>query len=234
MNQVDPSLPDDFDNTVKLFPLPNLVLFPGVVQALHLFEPRYRQLMSDAVEGDGLISIALMQPPTKRDLLDAADLCRTVCIGKIVTHVRLDDGRFNLLLMGIRRARLIREINQGKLYRMAEVELVTEIFQGSPRDGRQLREAVVRQFRTLTERRPQVDVAALDQLLESEIPLGQLLDLISYSSGAEPREQQAVLDELNIIRRGRLVLDLLQHQQELAHSTPAKRAPDFPPGFSLN
>ncbi len=234
MNQVDPALPDDFDNTVKLFPLPNLVLFPGVVQALHLFEPRYRQLLSDAIQGDGLISMALMQSPRKPDLPDAADLCRTVCIGKVVTHVRLDDGRFNVLLMGIRRARLVREINQGKLYRMAEVELVTEIFQGSPRDERQLREGVVRQFRNLTERRPSIDVAALDQLLESEIPLGQLLDLITYSSGAEPNQQQAVLDELDINRRGRLVLELLQRQHELAQTTRARPVSDFPPGFSLN
>ena len=53
---------DSFDGVARLFPLPNLVLFPQVVQGLHVFEPRYRQLMADALAGDGLVTLVLLKP----------------------------------------------------------------------------------------------------------------------------------------------------------------------------
>ena len=60
---VDLTLPHNFENKVRLFPLPNLVLFPGVMQGLHVFEPRYRQLMDDALAADHLITMAVLKTP---------------------------------------------------------------------------------------------------------------------------------------------------------------------------
>ena len=58
----DPLTLENFTGTVRLFPLPNLVLFPNVAQPLHVFEPRYRQLMADSLAADRLIAMALLQP----------------------------------------------------------------------------------------------------------------------------------------------------------------------------
>src|SRR3954465_8007381 len=91
---------DDFGGTARLFPLPNLVLFPSVVQPLHVFEPRYRQLMVDALAEDRLIAMALLQPGWEDDYHKRPPIYPGVCIGRIFKEEKLEDGRFNLLLQG--------------------------------------------------------------------------------------------------------------------------------------
>src|SRR5947208_11484422 len=90
----------NFDGRVRLFPLPNLVLFPRVVQPLHVFEPRYRQLMADALDTDRLIAMALLRPGWEADYEKAPPLHPTVCLGRIQQEERLGDGRYNFLLQG--------------------------------------------------------------------------------------------------------------------------------------
>src|SRR5947209_17017865 len=89
-----------FDGTARLFPLPNLVLFPQVIQPLHIFEPRYRQMTADALDDDRLIALALLQPGWEPDYGGTPPLFASACLGKIVADQCLPDGRFNLLLRG--------------------------------------------------------------------------------------------------------------------------------------
>src|ERR1700692_4837672 len=98
-----------FAGTVRLFPLPNLVLFPHVMQPLHIFEPRYRQMAADALAGDRLIAPVLLQTGWEADYEGRPAIYSMACLGRIVAEQRLDDGRFNLLLRGICRARLSKE-----------------------------------------------------------------------------------------------------------------------------
>ena len=102
LNHADLSLPDGFANIVRLFPLPNVVLFPGVVQALHLFEPRYRVLMDDALAADELITMAYLKPDSvPTEAVDGQpEISKIVCVGKILSHTLLDDGRYNVFLVG--------------------------------------------------------------------------------------------------------------------------------------
>ena len=87
--------PRDFCGTARLFPLPNLVLFPHVVQPLHVFEARYRQMTADALAGDGLIAVVTL----KADEDEAADrpaVESVACVGRIIWHEEFPDGRYNL------------------------------------------------------------------------------------------------------------------------------------------
>src|SRR5215210_7720227 len=91
-------LPDDFAGIVRMFPLPNLVLFPHVVQALHIFEPRYRAMLEDALAGDHLICMSLLQPDWESKYDGRPSVYPVMCIGRVVAHARLEDGRYNILL----------------------------------------------------------------------------------------------------------------------------------------
>jgi Lon protease-like protein len=233
-NKVDLALPNDFNKNVRLFPLPNLVLFPGVIQALHLFEPRYRQLIADALATDELITMSLLRPGWKSELANNPEIYPTVCVGKIVTHARLEDGRYNLLLMGAQRARIIQEIDYDVPYRMAEIEICDEITECSPAEATELRNKIIKQFRNLASRRPHLDEDSLEQLLGEDLSLGRLIDLVCYSSGADPVEQQQVLEASETCRRAEIVISLLQKQNELAQIQLKKSSIDFPPDFSLN
>ena len=231
-NRSDHSLPDGFANEVRLFPLPNLVLFPGVVQALHLFEPRYRALAADALAADELITMALIKPDWSEQDDEIPEIAQTVCVGKILSHTLLDDGRYNMFLVGTNRARIVTELWQDTPYRMAEVEILEDVM-GFAGDLDRLRSQIIEQFRSLANLRSGWDVDALDQFLDDDLSFGHLVDMICYSCGASPMEQQRVLETTELGRRGQIVLDLLKAQIQ-SHREESAAVPDFPPGFSLN
>src|SRR5262249_58348054 len=88
----------NFHGKARLFPLPNLVLFPHVMQPLHIFEPRYRQMTADTLASDRLIALALLRPGWEADYEGKPDLYPVACLGKVVADQKLEDGRYNILL----------------------------------------------------------------------------------------------------------------------------------------
>src|SRR3954469_16142837 len=101
--------PRDFSGTARLFPLPNLVLFPHVTQGLHIFEPRYRQMTADALDGDGLIALVLLNEEAEDETV-RPEIAPVACLGRIIWHEKLYDGRYNLRLHGVSRARIVEEL----------------------------------------------------------------------------------------------------------------------------
>src|SRR5919198_1496235 len=108
-----------FAGTARLFPLPNLVLFPHVVQPLHVFEPRYRQMTAEALAGDRLIALVLLKPGCEEDYDGRPAIHPVACLGRVVAEQLLPDGRYNLLLRGLSRLRLGEELPAGKPFRTA-------------------------------------------------------------------------------------------------------------------
>src|SRR6476469_5242590 len=94
---------------LPLFPLPNVVLFPNVFLPLHIFEPRYREMVADALTADRLIGMVLLRPGWDRDYEGRPPIFPIGCSG-VMTHVeQLDDGRFNIVLRGLERFRVVDE-----------------------------------------------------------------------------------------------------------------------------
>ena len=226
------SLPENFGNVVRLFPLPNVVLFPGIVQALQLFEPRYKALAEDSIASDQLITMALIDSQWKTQQSTVPSIARTVCIGKILSHTKLEDGRYNLFLVGLSRAEIVSELNSEKPYRMAEIRLVEEHL-AEEHELTVLRTEICAKFRKLASYRSGWHQDALDQFLGEDLPLGQLVDMVCYSCGAGIAEQQQVLETVDLVERGNVVLEILAGQIKASESKLGS-AQDFPPSFSLN
>src|SRR5436309_11398401 len=98
---------DQFDGTARLFPLPNLVLFPHVMQPLHIFEPRYREMTAEALQGNRLIAMVLLRPGWEADYAGNPPIHEFACLGKIVADQKVADGRYNILLRGLSRIRIV-------------------------------------------------------------------------------------------------------------------------------
>src|SRR5271163_2101154 len=109
MNE-DKAALQEFKGTARLFPLPNLVFFPHAMQPLHIFEPRYRQMTADALAGDRLIALVLPRPGWEADNTGRPALHPVACVGRILAEQRLSDGRYNILLRGLSRVRIIDEV----------------------------------------------------------------------------------------------------------------------------
>lgn len=221
----------DFSGKARLFPLPNLVLFPHVMQPLHVFEPRYRDLLEDALAGDRLITMAMLTPGWERNYEGRPTLYPMACLGRITAYYRLADGTCNVLLLGVQRVRLVREIKPEHRFREAEVELCEDFYPAYPPPRRkalqrQLHDALLKILPMLPEAQEQ-----LDQLLGSDVPLGVLTDVMSYLLDIDLARKQSLLSELNVYRRTEL---LLAHLSEAAELAANRAALCFPPEFSTN
>ena len=110
-------------SSLPLFPLESVVLFPGVRAPLHIFEPRYRQMMESALRGDRAIGMATVLPEHHEQMAGEPPLFDVGCAGFVEAFERLSDGRFNLLLLGTARFRVLREAPReaGRLFRVAEI-----------------------------------------------------------------------------------------------------------------
>lgn len=224
---------DHFTGKVRLFPLPNFVLFPHVMQPLHIFEPRYRDMLEDALVGDRLLAMALLAPGWEKNYEGRPPIYPMACLGRIITHFRLPDGTYNILVMGLQRVKLLYEIESKQRFREARVEVHEDFYPSQEIDRydclfSQLRKAFTEILPHLPEAYEQ-----LDQLLDSEISLGMLTDIISYMLDADTGKKQELLTEHDVYRRAEMLINLLSiRYEELAESELGSKI--FPPLFSNN
>ena len=224
------ALPSNFTGVVRLFPLPNVVLFPGVIQGLHLFEPRYRKMMEDAIATDNLITISQPQMTPDVDLELSPPLQDHICIGKIITHNLLADGRYNLLLMGVQRARLVEEIVGDLPYRTGRVELVKETCHATVEQVIRSRKLLVAEFFKHSKSVGKFDEDMISNLANPDMPFGMFVDLICYSLNPGIEFLQQVLRTSDIWERCKLLMSQLDTPPPESDSGGQQ----FPPDFSAN
>jgi Lon protease-like protein len=228
----DLSAPGAFDGSTRLFPLPNLVLFPFVIQPLHIFEPRYRAMTADALAGDRLISIVLLRPGWEGDYEGRPALHPVGCLGKIVADQRLDDGRYNLLLRGLRRVKLLDEVPTDRLYRTANVELLQDAGGLGAEAAGALRVRLAEQL----PRWVPPEAAAAEQfrkLLDSDLSVGALCDVFAFALPLDAALKQELLEELDVAKRARRLVAMLRENAPTGGPAPATDR-KFPPDFSAN
>jgi Lon protease-like protein len=217
-----------FRGIARLFPLPNLVFFPNVMQPLHIFEPRYRQMTADALADDKLIALVLPRPGWEKDYAGKPSIYDVACLGKIVADQKLEDGRYNLLLRGMSRIRIVEEVPTIKLYRSAKVELLDDHAGCDAETEATLR----RQFHDLAPRMfPQSGEvkAEFRKILLGATDLGTLTDIVAFALPLGAEVKQGLLAEIDVRRRALTLAAYLE-----AHAPPAEDDRTFPPPFSAN
>ena len=146
-------MPDAFHRKIlPLFPLSNVVLFPGVRAPLHIFEPRYRQMIKAALAADRWIGMIAVHPDHVNEIDGNPPLFSVGCAGVIAESEPLKDGKYNIVLLGTDRFRIQSELPEaaGRLYRVAEVELLEDPLEAAERSRvMALRAGVVELFTRL-------------------------------------------------------------------------------------
>ncbi len=189
---------------IPLFPLAGAILFPRAQLPLHIFEPRYRDMVRDALAGAG--RIGMIQPSGEGD---PPPLFQTGCIGEIVGAEELDDGRYNIVLQGSARFRLIAERDLGTDYRQADVDLAA-FDDSEPEPLASIQRAdVEREARKFGDALGlAVDWSAVGQL-DDEMLVNAIAQVAPFDSGAK----QALLEEPTLAGRADLVVQLMQFQR---------------------
>jgi len=184
---------------ISIFPLPGAVLYPGLQLPLHIFEPRYRAMISDALARDR--RIGMIQPQRS---FEGAPLFQIGCLGRIGEVEALEDGRFNIVLEGEARFRVVRELDVTTAFRQVEAELLDE-----PQDEALSpveRASFEREARRFAEAQGyRVDwesVARLDDI--------SLINGVSQIAPFDPAAKQALLEAPGVGARCELLVQLMQ------------------------
>lgn len=189
---------------IPIFPLPSAVLFPNVLLPLHVFEPRYRQMLADALAGDRVIGMVLLQAGWQNSYEGRPGVFPVGCAG-VITHVEpLDDGRSNIVLRGLTKFRIQNEQNSNP-YRLAEVEPIVETVSRGDRE---------RLF-AIRNRLEEVVLAAVsrgkrERQFPPDIPDEDLVNALAQYLELEPLERQALLECDGVVARAKMLLELLE------------------------
>ncbi len=184
---------------LPIFPLTGAVLFPGMQLPLHIFEPRYRAMVGDALIRDRLIAMIQPQRP-----IEGAPLYAVGCVGRIGEIQAMDDGRYNLILEGTARFRLVRELDVTTAYRQVEAQIYDE-----PEDEtltHAQRGGFEREARAFADRQGySVDWTSVERLDDRS-----LINGVSQIAPFDPASKQALLEAETLTDRCELLVQLMQ------------------------
>ena len=197
---------------LPLFPLPDYFLYPGVVTPLHIFETRYRQMVSDLLDGPGRFVLTAHRPDAPHGEFGPVTLPIGTLV-EILRHERLDDGRFVLLVAALARVRL-REVESARLYRLVDVDTVVDI---DPEDtsAAPLRDGLLEALD---------DRTAGDDDVPEDVTVGRLADLLLHAIEPEPARAAMAYLETDPLARARLALAWHEETPPAADAADAAEA----------
>jgi uncharacterized protein len=190
--------------TLPIFPLPNVVLFPNVFLPLHIFEPRYREMVSTALDEDRLIGMVLLRPGWEGQYDGTPSVYPIGCAG-LITHAEpLPDGRFNIVLQGLEKFRIVDE-DHSRAYRMARVDSIEERMQDVDREA--MREARRKLEALLV---PQPKGRGAEPKVPPSMGDEDLVNALAQYLELEPVEKQALLERDGLLARCHSLIELLE------------------------
>lgn len=184
---------------VPIFPLPDVQLFPHALLPLHVFEPRYRDLVRDAMAGERLLAVATLAPGYEPDYHGRPAVRDVVGVGRIVGHEPLADGRSNIVLRGVARARIDRELPADARYRLVDATTIAD--QRAPGfDDAAARHTLTLLADELARQLPSGG-ETLRELARAHADAGALADVLTAALVTEPDARQQLLETADVAAR---------------------------------
>ncbi len=184
---------------LSIFPLPNAHLFPRAVLPLHVFEPRYRELLADCMAGDRAFAVAMLEPGFEASYGERPAV-RAVCgVGQVIAHEPLGDGRSNILVRGVTRARIVEELPPERAYRQVRAVAMADVV----RDDGELAPAL-HALIVLTDelaRKLPSGGDTLRGLARSQVDPGALADVLAAALVTDSDDRQLLLETVDVRTR---------------------------------
>jgi Lon protease-like protein len=195
---------------LPVFPLPNVVFFPGTLLPLHIFEPRYRAMIRHVMETDQRMAVALLRPGFEPTYEGAPAVHPVMCMGEVVTMQELPDGRSNVLLRGLARVKVLKELTTPHAFRVLEVQVLADEIGGRQGHALATQLATVRQlFGTVVSRVPQLQLTDAGDLFQADADPAYVIDAVASAIPADPERKQELLAERDLVQRGALLSAML-------------------------
>lgn len=207
---------------LAVFPLPSTVLFPGALMPLHIFEPRYREMMADVLASNRRIGIARLKPGFEANYQGRPPIFEICGAGAIVQETKRSDGRYDIVVRGIARVKLVEELPPVESYRRFRAERLYDA--PDQRDGSI--GAWQTKLGSLWEQlRPHLPAGArnLRALVEGTRSAGEVADRVAEALIADPDDRQRLLEELD---PGERLSRLVSRLDEIVSALSPKSARD--------
>jgi uncharacterized protein len=201
-----PASPAAIPAEIPLFPLPETSLFPGVSRPFVIYEPRYREMIADALKGNKVIGMVRLRPGFEQDYEGRPPIYGVGCVGTIQEYDELPDGRYVILLRGLTTFRIVSEdgapANTGKPYRLARIEVVPELLKEEDRLALStLRNRIENALVTLLP----LGVDPPDPSLDDD----EFVNIVAQNFGMPETTRQELLERNSVVERARALADLL-------------------------
>jgi Lon protease-like protein len=204
----DPFTPGSSIDEVAIFPLPQVVLFPGVLMPLHIFEPRYRAMMRDVLSTTGLLAVAQIPEDHGVDRYGQPEIAPICGVGEIIRHEKLPDGRYNIIVQGRARA-LIHELPLNRAYRRGRLTILETKEGGADAAEVRALTATANCFAArVRECHPGFTFS-----LPQKVPCGRIADICAHYLVLDGEERQRLLETLDDGERVRRCLEALMRQE---------------------
>jgi Lon protease-like protein len=193
---------------LKVFPLHGVSILPGTPAPFHVFEPRYKALVGDALDGDRVLAV-----PSLFGKADAHALrppLKAICgAGVIETFDRYEDGRFDIVLRGLARVRLVEELPPAKLYREFRAEVLDDVLPAGGARALQGELEALRQlvFELSTKLPAESGASQLAEAVAQMKDPSSIVDLVAAAAVSDPDDRQEVLEELSVAKRLERVIE---------------------------
>jgi len=208
----------NFSGVVPLFPLSSVVFFPNTLLPLHIFEPRYKEMVNAAINNEKIIGMALLKPGWESDYYGNPDVYDIIGMGRIVSSDVFEDGKINIILYGLKRAK-IQEIITDLPYRLARVDIVENNHDADDEIYRRKIEELIHKWNLyLNEKQKSHRIN-----VNTKLPLENLTDTLASLIFPNVFDKQRILEETKVLKRAEIIIHDLQTRLKIVSITSHKR-----------
>ena len=207
-----------FSGMIPLFPLSTVVFFPNTLLPLHVFEPRYKQMVQDVIESEKIIGMALLKPGWESNYYGNPEVFDVVGMGRIVSSEMFKDGRINIVLFGLKRVK-IEEIVQDKPYRLARVSILENTPSAGDEAYRARIEELINKWNFILDEEQKSHRININ----TKLPLDSLTDALATLILSNIFDKQTLLEEPSVDNRAEAIIKDLETRLDIVSVTSKKR-----------
>ena len=210
---------DNFSGVLPLFPLSSVVFFPNTLLPLHIFEPRYKEMVNTALNNEKIIGMALLKPGWESDYYRNPEVYDVIGMGRIVSSEELDDGKINIVLYGLKRAKII-EIIEELPYRQAHISIMENQYDTNNESFRSIIEEHINKWNLYLDDKQKSHRINVN----TKLPLENLTDALASLIFPNVFDKQKLLEETNVQKRAEIIINDLQSRLDMISITSQKRS----------
>lgn len=207
-----------FTGRVPLFPLSTVVFFPNTLLPLHIFEPRYKQMIKDVIDSEKIIGMALLKPGWESNYYGNPDVYDVLGMGRIVSSETFEDGRINIVLYGLKRVK-IEDIIEDNPYRVAKVSIIENAHGANEETYRRRIEELLTKWNFALDEKEKSHKININ----TNLPLESLTDALATLILSNVYDKQTLLEEPDVLKRAEALIKELQTRLDIVSVTSRRR-----------